>query len=144
MWFQQIAEGARECLTVLTRASSGLKRLGGRRLRGSLDGRNREDTEGIATVLHANCALRMLTKAPRELAFGRRGHCKSPSTAAFSTSCSLIVPSNNVLRDETEFNTTGVGRGRRVSRVRISPIHIGRFEYRTTRNDTPRHDAVGY
>ena len=52
-----------------------------------------------------------------ELAFGRKGHCKSPSTAAFSTSCSLIVPSNNVLRDETEFNTTGVGRGRRVSRV---------------------------
>ncbi len=68
-------------------------------------------------MLHANGALRMLTKAPRELAFGRRGHCKSPSTAAFSTSCSLIVPSNNVLLDETEFNTTGVGREQRVSRV---------------------------
>jgi hypothetical protein len=68
-------------------------------------------------VLHANCAFRMLTKARRELTFGQRGHCKAHSTAAFSTSCSLIVPFNNVLRDETEFNTTGVGRGRRVSRV---------------------------
>src|SRR5207245_9436442 len=117
VWFQQIAEGARECLTVLTRASSGLKRLGGRRLRGSLDSGNQGDTEGIATVLHANCAFRMLTKARRALTFRRRGHYKSPSTSAFSTCCSLIVPSTNVLRDEPVFNTTGVGRGRRVSRV---------------------------
>ena len=55
------------CLTVLTRASSGLKRLGGSRLRGSLDSGNQEDTEGIATVLHACGASRMLTKAWREL-----------------------------------------------------------------------------
>jgi hypothetical protein len=68
-------------------------------------------------VLHTKSAFRMLTKALSELAFGRKGHSKSPSTAAFSTSCSLIVPFNNLLRDETEFNTTGVGRGRRVSRV---------------------------
>ena len=98
--------------------------MGGRRLQGSLDSGNQGDTEGIATVLHANGAFLMLTKARRELAFGRRGHCKSPSTAAFSTSCSLIVPSNNVLRDETEFNTTGVGRGRRVSRV-LCPLRDG-------------------
>ena len=117
MWFQQSAEGAGECLTVLTRASSGLKRLGGRRLRGSLDSGRQEDTEGINTVLHANGAFRMLTKARRELVFGRKGHSRSPSTAAFSTSCSMIVPSNNVLLEETEFNATGVGRGRRVSRV---------------------------
>jgi hypothetical protein len=71
----------------------------------------------MATVLHTSGAFHMLTQARREPAFGRRGHSRSPSTAAFSTSCSLIVPSNNVLRDETEFNTTGVGRGRRVSRV---------------------------
>jgi len=68
VWFQQIAEGAWECLTVLTRASAGLKRLGGRRLRGSLDSGNQEDTVGIATVLHAIGAFRMLTKARRELA----------------------------------------------------------------------------
>ena len=60
----------KRCRTVLTRASSGLKRLGGRRLGGSLDSGNQEDTEGIATVLHANGAFRMLTKARRELAFG--------------------------------------------------------------------------
>ena len=124
MWFQQIAEGAGECLTVLTRASSGLKRLGGRRLRGSLDSGNQEDTEGINTVLHANGAFRMLTKARRELVFGRKGHSRSPSTAAFSTSCSMIVPSNNVLLEETEFNATGVGRGRRVSRV-LYPLRDG-------------------
>jgi hypothetical protein len=76
-------------------------------------------------VVHANGAFRMLTKARRELAFGRKGHCKSPSTAAFLTSCSLIVPSNNILRDETEFNTTGVGRGRRVSRVLQLPVQQG-------------------
>jgi len=40
-----------------------LKRLGGRRLWGSLDSGNQEDTGGIATVLHANGAFRMLTKA---------------------------------------------------------------------------------
>ncbi len=33
----------------------------------------RSDTEGITTVLHANGAFRMLTKARRELAFGRKG-----------------------------------------------------------------------
>jgi hypothetical protein len=87
-------------------------------------GNSEWDTEGIATVLHAKNAFRMLTKARRELAFGRKGHCKSPSTAAFSTSCSLIVPSNNLLRDETEFNATGVGRGRRVSRV-LYPLRDG-------------------
>ena len=37
-----------------------------------------------------------------------------------------------------------VGRERRVSRVRFSPIQTGLFEYRTTSNDTLRHDAVGY
>ena len=101
-----------------------MKRLGGRRLRSSLDSGNQEDTEGIATVLNTSGAFRMLTKARRELTFGRKGHRKSLSTAAFSTSCSLIVPSNNVLRDETEFNTTGVGRGRRVSRV-LYPLRDG-------------------
>src|ERR1700682_2151317 len=111
-------------LTVLSRASSGLKRLGGRRLRGSLDSGNQEDTEGIATVLHTNGALRMLAQARRELAFGRKGHCKSASTAAFSTSCSLIVPSDNVLRDATEFNWRDVGRGLRVSRV-FYPLRDG-------------------
>jgi hypothetical protein len=50
-----------------------LKRLGGSRLRGSLDSGNPEDTEGIATVLYANGAFRMLIKARRELAFGRKG-----------------------------------------------------------------------
>ena len=55
-------------------------------------GNSEWDTEGIATVLNTSGAFRMLTKARRELAFGRKGHSKSPSTAAFSTSCSLIVP----------------------------------------------------
>jgi len=75
-------------------------------------------------VLHTSGAFRMLTKARRELVFGRKGHSRSLSTAAFSTSCSLVVPSNNLLRDETEFNATGVGRGRRVSRV-LYPFRDG-------------------
>jgi len=37
-----------------------------------------------------------------------------------------------------------VGRGRRVSRVRFSPIRISSFEHGATYNDTPRHDAAGY
>jgi hypothetical protein len=41
------------------------------------------DTEGSATVLHTNGAFRVLTKARRELAFGRTGYCKSPSTLLF-------------------------------------------------------------
>jgi hypothetical protein len=45
-----------------------LKRLGGRRLRGSLDSEYQKDTECRATVLHAIGAFRMLFKARRELA----------------------------------------------------------------------------
>jgi hypothetical protein len=37
-----------------------------------------------------------------------------------------------------------VGRERRISRVLFSLIRNDRFEYRTTSNDTMRHDAVGY
>ena len=36
-----------------------------------------------------------------------------------------------------------MGRARRVSRVRISPIQTGPFKYGTTSNDTQRHEAVG-
>src|SRR5713226_4349223 len=42
------------------------------------------------------------------------------------------------------FKTRVGGPRAAISRVRISPIRVGRFKYRTTRNDTPRHDAVGY
>lgn len=53
----------------------------------------------------------------------------------------IPLPSNDL-----DFRVRGevVGRGRRVSRVRISPIQTGPLEYGTTSNDTERHDAVGY
>ncbi len=89
-------------------------------------------------MLNTSGAFHMLTKARRELAFGRKGHRKSPSTAAFSTSCSLIVPSNYLLRDETEFNTTGVGREQRVSRVLSE--RIGLSAANTKRHPTTRPD----
>jgi hypothetical protein len=45
----------------------------------------RRTQNAALTVLHAISAFGMLTKARRELVFIRKGHCKSPSTAAFST-----------------------------------------------------------
>jgi hypothetical protein len=68
-------------------------------------------------VLYAVAAFRMAIKARRELVDRRKGHCRSRSTAAFSASCSLIVPANAPIRGKSEFRTNDVGRERRVSRV---------------------------
>jgi hypothetical protein len=66
----------------------------------------------------------MLITRNANLLHSRKGHSKSCPAAAFSVSCSLIVPSDSKIRVESEFGTNGVGRERRVSRV-LCPLRDG-------------------
>jgi hypothetical protein len=73
--------------------------------------------------------------------------CASPNSAV-GTKWILVPKTYTPPRGSTELEfrirEQVVGRERSVSRVRFSPIQTGRFEYRTTPNDTARPDAVGY
>jgi hypothetical protein len=80
--------------------------------------------------------LDMLITSSANSLHPRKGHSRLLSAATFSASCSLIVPSNSQVRVETEFETRGVGREQRVSRVLFLRIRTHPAEYAATSNDT--------